>query len=185
MEAALRKILRTIAVELGDEFDQNFTRQAFFSEAWQRRTSPINGKYNILAGPQQTLRKSIRRKVEGSAVSFASDLPYAAIHNEGGEIVVTQRMKGYFWYRYRQATGALGRKKDGSLRRNKKNLRLTTEAEFYKAMALKKNGSVIKIPRRRFLGMHPDAEKLVRTVIDAELSQWAENNAFQFRRKDN
>ena len=33
--AIFRSILRDIQVELGDEFDQNFERQAFFSHAWQ------------------------------------------------------------------------------------------------------------------------------------------------------
>ena len=176
MQNAIRRIIAKIAVELGDEFDQNFQRQAFFSEAWQRRTSPVNGKYNILAGPQQTLRKSIRRKTDAGGVSFTSDLPYAAIHNEGGQITVTQRMKGYFWHRYREATGALTRRKNGALRRNKQNLRLTTEAEFYRAMALKKVGTVIKIPRRQFLGMHPAVEKRVREIIDTELTDFFHTN---------
>ena len=30
------RILRDIQVELGDEFDQNFERQAFFSGKWAR-----------------------------------------------------------------------------------------------------------------------------------------------------
>ncbi len=38
--AIFQSILRDIQVELGDEFDQNFERQAFFSQAWQRRKSP-------------------------------------------------------------------------------------------------------------------------------------------------
>ena len=36
----IKSILRDIQVEMTDEFDQNFERQAFFSEAWQRRKSP-------------------------------------------------------------------------------------------------------------------------------------------------
>ena len=34
----IKNILRDIQVEMTDEFDQNFERQAFFSEAWQRRS---------------------------------------------------------------------------------------------------------------------------------------------------
>lgn len=30
----IRNILQDIRIELSDEFDQNFERQAFFSEAW-------------------------------------------------------------------------------------------------------------------------------------------------------
>ncbi len=36
----IKNILRDIQVEMTDEFDRNFERQAFFSEAWQRRKSP-------------------------------------------------------------------------------------------------------------------------------------------------
>lgn len=40
MRKIIRRILKDIRVEMGDEFDRNFERQAFFSEAWQRRGSP-------------------------------------------------------------------------------------------------------------------------------------------------
>ena len=40
VKQVLRLILKDIKVELGDEFDQNFERQAFFSQAWERRRSP-------------------------------------------------------------------------------------------------------------------------------------------------
>ena len=30
-----------IRVELDDEFDKNFERQGFFTEAWKRRTGPF------------------------------------------------------------------------------------------------------------------------------------------------
>lgn len=36
----IRRILKDIQVEMSDEFDRNFERQAFFSEAWVRRKSP-------------------------------------------------------------------------------------------------------------------------------------------------
>ena len=40
VQKIIRNILNDIRVEMGDEFDRNFERQAFFSEAWQRRKSP-------------------------------------------------------------------------------------------------------------------------------------------------
>ena len=44
----IKHILQDIQVDLKDEFDQNFERQAFFNEAWQRRRSPIRPDRNIL-----------------------------------------------------------------------------------------------------------------------------------------
>ena len=56
-------------------------------------------------------------------------------------IVVTTRMKKYFWHKYYEATGSFGRKKDGSRRNDKRTVQLSDEAEFWKFMALKKAGT--------------------------------------------
>ena len=112
---------------------------------------------------------------------FVSDHPAAAIHNEGGEIVVTRRMKRFFWWKYRLATGAFGRKKDGSLRNDKRNRQLTDEALFWKAMALKKPGSKIRIPQRRFLGNAPEVEAAVRRIIEDNLTEYVNNIDFNIK----
>lgn len=167
----IKKILRDIQVELTDEFDRNFEREAFFSEAWERRKSPVRANGHLLVD-SGTLRRSIRSEIKESSIVFKSDLPYAAIHNEGGEIKVTQRMKKFFWYKYYSTTGTFGRRKDGSLRRDKRNNRLTTEAEFWKCMALMKVGASIKIPRRQFLGKSPEVEQAVREIIEENITEY-------------
>ena len=167
----LKKVLRDIQVELTDEFDRNFEREAFFSEAWERRKSPTRPNGHILVDTG-TLRRSIRSEIKESSIVFKSDLPYAAIHNEGGEIKVTERMKRFFWYKYYSTTGSFGRRKDGSLRRDKRNRQLTTEAEFWKCMALMKVGASIKIPRRQFLGNSPEVETAVREIIEENITEF-------------
>lgn len=167
----IKKILRDIQVELTDEFDRSFEREAFFSEAWERRRSPVRANGHLLVD-SGTLRRSIRSEIKESSIVFKSDLPYAAIHNEGGEIKVTQRMKKFFWYKYYSTTGTFGRRKDGSLRRDKRNNRLTTEAEFWKCMALMKVGASIKIPRRQFLGKSPEVEQAVREIIEENITEY-------------
>lgn len=172
-QAILRRILKDIQVEMSDEFDQNFEREAFFSEAWQRRRSPMRPDGHILVDTGQ-LRRSIQSRTTENSITFYTDLPYAAIHNEGSEIVVTPRMKKYFWHKYYEATGSFGRKKDGSRRNDKRTMQLSDEAEFWKFMALKKAGTTIKIPRRRFLGNSPEVEQAVRTIIEENLSGYIE-----------
>lgn len=86
------RILRDIQVELGDEFDQNFERQGFFSEKWTRRKSPTRPGGLILVD-SGALRQSIRSEIRDSSIVFLTDHPAAAIHNEGGEIVVTADRK--------------------------------------------------------------------------------------------
>lgn len=112
---------------------------------------------------------------------FFSDLPYAAIHNEGGEIRVTARMKRYFWYRHYSATGSFGRRKDGSLRKDKKNRQLSSEADFWKAMALMKVGATIRIPQRKFLGTSPEVEAAVRQIIEENLTDYINNIDFNIQ----
>lgn len=178
----IKQILKDIRVEMEDEFKTNFERQAFFSEAWERRKSPIRNEGRAILIDTGQLRRSISSRVTENSVIFYTDLPYAAIHNDGGEIKVTKRMKGYFWHKYYEATGSFGRRKDGTLRRTKKNARLTTEADFYKWMALKKEGSTIKIPRRRFLGTSPEVEQAVREIIEENITEYF-NIEFDIRRK--
>lgn len=175
-----RSILRDIQVELGDEFDQNFERQAFFSQAWQRRKSPTRPGGLILVD-SGGLRQSVRSEIRESSIVFLSDHPAAAIHNEGGEIKVTARMKRYFWHKYYSAAGSFGRKKNGSLRNDKRNRQLTDESDFWKAMALMKVGSTIKIPQRKFLGTSPEVEAAVRQIIEENLTEYINNIDFNIK----
>lgn len=171
MKQVFRNILKDIRVELSDEFDRNFERQGFFSEAWQRRKSPTRPGGSILIDTGG-LRKSIRSKSTDSSITFYSDEPHAEIHNEGGEITVTAKMKRFFWAKYYSSTGSSGRKKNGERRNDKRTIQLSTEAEFWKHLALMKVGSTIKIPRRQFLGHSPEVEQSVREIIEENLTKY-------------
>ena len=167
----IRRILKDIQVDLSDEFDKNFERQGFFSESWARRKSPTRPGGHILVDTG-TLRRSIKSTTDGSSISFSSTLPYAEIHNEGGTIAVTAKMKRFFWRKYYECSGAFGRRKDGSKRKDKRTIQLSTEAEFWKFMALMKVGKKIVIPRRRFLGTSPEVERLVKEIIEENLDEY-------------
>lgn len=167
----IKQILRDIQVEMADEFDKNFERQAFFSEAWQRRKSPIRPGRAILADTGE-LRRSINSEIRENSIVFRSELPYSAIHNEGGEIKVTEKMKKFFWYKYYSAKGSFGRRKDGTPRKDKRTVQLSTEAEFWKFMALMKEGESIIIPKRQFLGVAPEVEGAVREIIENNLNEF-------------
>ncbi len=168
----IRRILSDIRVELADEFDQNFEREAFFTQAWQRRKGPMRDTGRGLLTDSGRLRGSIASRISGSSVVFTSDLPYAGIHNDGGEIVVTERMKRWFWHKYYEASRGMGRRKDGKLRNDARNRRLGADAEFWKWMALKKAGTTIRIPRRRIVGMSPEVDKAVRDIITENLEAY-------------
>lgn len=178
MKKLTRQILKDIRIELGDEFDQNFERQGFFTEKWQRRKSPVRGDGHILVA-SGALRRSIKSRSDDVSITFYSDLSYAGIHNEGGEIKVTARMKKFFWHKYYEATGSFGHRKDGTRRQNRRNQQLSAEAEYWKSLALMKEGKSIKIPRRQFLGMAPEVEREVRKIIEDNLTHYFDHYQFK------
>lgn len=171
LKLVIGRILQDIRVELTDEFDRNFERQGFFSEKWQRRKSPLRPGGSILIDTGG-LRRSIQSRSTAESITFYTSHPAAAIHNEGGEIKVTRKMKAYFWHRYYETTEAFGRKKNGERRQDKRTIRLSTEAEFWKLMALMRVGSSVRIPRRQFLGTAPEVEKAVTEIIEENLTEY-------------
>lgn len=171
LSGVVRRILGDIRVELTDEFDRNFERQGFFTEGWKRRKSPTRGDGHILVNSGR-LRRRIKSRSDATSITFYSTSPYAAIHNEGGAIKVTARMKRFFWAKYREATGSFSYRKNGGLRNTKRQRQLSANAKFYKAMALKKEGSAIEMPRRQFLGMAPEVEREVTKIIEDDLQEY-------------
>ena len=184
-----RSILRDIQVELGDEFDRNFERQAFFSQAWSRRKSPTRPGGHLLVDTGG-LRRSVHSEIRDSSVVFLSDHPAAAIHNEGGEIRVTERMKRYFRAKFYETQGRFGRKSndrpertlsDGGFYAWTSKMSLNNISEFWRIMALMKVGSTIKIPQRKFLGASPEVEAAVRQIIEENLTEYINNIDFNIK----
>lgn len=170
----VRETLKDIKKEALEEFDRNFEREAFFNQKWARRKYNDDTSRGLLV-QNGTLRRSIKGEItdHDSVLIYTTEL-YANIHNEGGTITVTRKMKSHFWKMYYTVTGGkaadgfsknLQRKKNGAPRNNKRNRALTAEAEFYRRMAMKKAGSKIIIPKRQFIGNHPDLEKLLKEIF--------------------
>ena len=158
-EDIIGKILRDLRVELSEEWDRNFERKAFFSRPWKSRVCEGRGSLMMQTG---RLRRSLKVKVTGNAVIWSSTEPYAAIHNDGGTITVTAKMKRYFWAKYYTLTGKIHHRKDGSTA--KRSMRVSREAEYYRNLALMKAGSRITIPKRQFIGDAPEVKTCVERV---------------------
>ena len=84
----MARILKDIQVEMSDEFDKNFERQAFSVKKWQRRKSPIRDEGRAILTDTGALEK-YRESDDGKQHHLLYLSAYAAIHNDGGEIVVT------------------------------------------------------------------------------------------------
>lgn len=140
-------ILEDMRVDLSEEFDRNFERKGFFSDKWKPRAYDYTrGSLLMVSGD---LRKAAKGEVSGDGVRFSSAMPYASLHNEGGKITVTAKMKKFFWAKFKE-TGEQG----------------------WKFMALMPVGRVITIPQRQFIGDGPDTQRIIRGVIDDNLGKF-------------
>ncbi len=162
-----QKILNDIKVELKDEFDRNFERKAFFDQKWKKSKNGL-----VSTGK---LRRSIQAQVVGNSVVFTSSVPYASIHNTGGTITVTAKMKRYFWARYKEVAGNIKTLKNGKRSASKKNIAISQEAEMWHRMALMKVGSKITIPQRQFIGNHPRVKKVIEQIVNENIKEAMKN----------
>ena len=173
IEQAIR---RTLPVKVGrlakDHFQDNFRKSGFQGNGflpWQRthRQSVAKGadrQYGPLMSSQQNLYGSIYYNPDDARVTVGTDVSYAAIHNNGGDIVVTARMKRFFWAKFRETNGGVwGRKKAGKTS--------NSEAEFWKALALKKVGTTIHIPKRQFIGESQELDEKINRTVENELRE--------------
>lgn len=152
-----RQILNDLRVELSDEFDRNFQRKAFFDRPWPpRKMHNPKGSLLMVTGK---LRRSIRSRVDTDSVTWETSERYAAIHNYGGEIMVTAKMKRFFWYKHK-----------------------ATKDDAWKWMALMKVGTRIRIPKRQFLGDHPVVRKRAEAVVNRNLKKAAEEMIQKLKR---
>ena len=173
---------RVLPVKVGravrDSIRENFRKGGFYGAAWSPPMRIEQGfdsgpGYGTLLSGTNHLMMSTDYFPEPGRVTIQNTLVYAQIHNDGGEITVTKRMKQFFWSQYYKK-GLVG----GMYERGKSKQKaeaLSKEAEFWRNMALKKVGSTIKIPQRQFMGEHPEVDRIVREIINNELSKFAQN----------
>lgn len=134
---AFKKSLPTVVGGKGVRFfKENFKRQGFLDkqlEPWQQRQDGTTEGVLIQSG---NLRRSIRAiKRNEAMVSVGTYVPYAKIHNEGGEIAQkpTAKQRRFFWAKW-FASGEKDERDDN-----------------WKGAALAKEIN-IKIPKRQFIG---------------------------------
>ncbi len=160
-------------VELSDEFDRNFVRKAFFDRPWKARRQ--SGRGSLLTTTAR-LKRSLRCRIQNTSLEWSSDAPYAQIHNEGGTIPITAKMRRYFWFRHIQATGKLiFNRKTRELAAGARNNSMSEEALRWRNMALSKNGK-ITIPQRQFIGDHPKVAQSIDAVVEDNLNRFINKN---------
>lgn len=124
---------RTLPVKLGrlakDHYQDNFRQGGFVDvtlSPWKRAHRQQHAKgtqamYSPLMSRRQNLYGSIYYHPTDYSVTVGTSVPYAEIHNEGGDIKVTARMKRFFWAKYREANGGAWTRKKTDRTRAKRH----------------------------------------------------------------
>lgn len=165
LKQAVQNIIDDTAVELTQQFDRNFERKAFFDRKWKENKVPNSrGSLMLRSGD---LRRSVNKSQSGSEIRWRSSLPYASIHNEGGDITVTKKMKSFFWAMFYKANGAAKSGKGGK----KRIENLSGEAAKWKALALMPVGKIMTVEQRQFIGWHPQVDKSIKMIVDHNMKE--------------
>lgn len=166
-----------------DHFQDNFRKGGFVNNGLQKWPITLRqrsgsksaaAKFGPLLSKDRHLFSSIKYVPGDYRVKVSNEVPYAAIHNEGGTITthptVTPKMRKMAWARVYAIAGikVKGKKK------KKLPKELPEEAKKWKRLALTKKGKLnIKatIPQRRFLGESAELTKKINDKIELEVAK--------------
>lgn len=143
-----------IGTEAVNHFKSNFANEGFDGNKWASRKTKTRLNKKVLTGQGggDHLGDSIDYRVEGNTTIIYTDKAYAQIHNEGGEITVTPKMKKFFWFKSMEA------KENGD----------ADLQEQYKWMALSKTITIVK---REFMGESPILNDKIIAKITRDLTR--------------
>lgn len=162
--AAVNKgLTRKAGAMIVDFFKESFRRQGWWDrnkEKWaERKDRKRKGKGRAILVRSGRLRRSIRviHSTAGKVI-VGTDVPYARIHNEGGEFMVTQNVSSH-------TRKAHGRK--GYTTASGRKVRRGTVREH----TVKAHGRTRKVgmPRRQFMGSSAALERRLYGLVSREV----------------
>lgn len=163
------RLPRKVGITAVNHFRQNFRDAGWRDNGlhpWKRtlrqQGKGADAKYSPLTSRRDHLMRSIQYDTRPGEVVISDPVPYAAIHNEGGDIhtqpSVTKRMRRFAWAMAYSIAGAKGK---GKLPKE-----LPDEAAKWRALALTKKSRLnihAHIPKRQFIG---DSHELMLKIND-------------------
>ncbi|PLW89998.1 phage virion morphogenesis protein [Mucilaginibacter sp.] len=165
----LRMIQQAAAMAL-THFKESFTNQGFTDETlqkWQARKGGAKNNGRAILINRGILKRGLRIKhtsIDGAIVGEDEGIPYADIHNFGGEIKITVQMRRFFWAMYYKFGG-------GQKNANGKAKPVNDTALFYRNLALSKKDH-ITIPKRQFIGDSAMLERNIKKYVTDELNKF-------------
>lgn len=129
-----------------------------------------DAKRKTLLSSERHLYSGINYTPGVRQVRVFNDVPYAAVHQYGCEIPITDRMRRYAWHRYFEAIGKGKGKQEGKKRKTtpKRQSAQSGPGSMWKGLALTKK-SHVKIPARPFIGPSKELEQKLEQLIDKEI----------------
>lgn len=118
-------------------FKNAFNIKSFNNVPWKR--SRMNDNTLIESGDLKKSIKTVSKSLQ--EIHIESDTPYSAIHNYGGRIKITEKMRKFFWAKF-----------------------YSTGNDAWKGMALTKKKH-ITIPQRQYIGKTPEMMKQIEQII--------------------
>lgn len=141
-------------------------------------------QYGTLMSKRAHLFRSIKYDANDNGAVIYNNVPYASIHNEGGDIQqsinITPKMRKWAWYMYYKTSGI----KKGRRRTKTKTAKGRLQslmgnvsnplADKYKALALTKNTTInrtIHMPKRPFIYNNEAIQGVLREKLKAEIKK--------------
>ena len=163
-------------------FQDNFRKSGFVDgglHPWPKTKRQLAGgtsaasQHKPLLSNRNHLFNAVRYVPGDYRVKIVNDVPYAPIHNWGGETspAVTPKMRRFAWAMYYQAAG---KSKKGTKGRkaaeNAPSGALPPEAQMWHSLALTKMKRLrIKIPQRQFIGQSRELEERIRADVETQV----------------
>lgn len=157
LDHALERIIPLKMSEAMEAFAKDNFRQGGFEDngltPWRTTLRQQFGRgedamRTPLLSRERNLMNAVQHRYTPYKATVFNDLEYADIHNEGGRIQVTERMRKFFWAKYYE-----------------------TKSEMYKWLVLKPIGSFVTIPQRQFIGNSATLNATIEGIIEAEITK--------------
>jgi len=173
-----RRRMPVIAGQLAvSHFKDNFRKSGFVNngmQSWEKAKRLGTGKsaasnYKTLTSGRNHLMGSVSYIPTDSAVLIKNDVPYAAIHNEGGQVntqpTITPKMRKFAWAKYYES---LNGQKQG------KGITIPQDAARWRALALTKKTKLnirFMMPKRQFIGESKELNDKINAKWESEISK--------------
>lgn len=175
------RLPRKVGVIATNHFRQNFRNSGFMdggNHPWlpskRQLENGKDSKYGTLLSRRNHLMMSITSIPGVGEVTIRNDVPYAQIHNEGGQFdihpTVTAKLRRFAWYKVYSLSGI----KKSKGKKGKLPKQLSPEAEVWKAIALTKKQKLnihINMPQRQFIGESKELREKIEAEIKASIER--------------